>query len=440
MEKLKLKIMAAAAGHKADADIYIEENKRVETAANEGAIDKVVEADSFGIGIRLFKGSKMGFGFTTLKDESQAAAFVDKVASSIYIDGYDGYKPEAQFKQEPINLEDPDFDNITMAQRKKRALEIEAAVTAADARVKYARDTTCVDQKIRIHYLNTAGASYEYTKTYSYAFTTAIASDNGLDEAVDAMEGNTAWGRIDGAALGADAGKRAAAMLSGAPIASGGYNLIIPPYVACEFLQVISPMFSGANLRKGKTLLAGYKNGDMMGQEFLNIVDDARMENKAGSFPVDGEGVAGLAKHMIKNGKFNSFIYDKESAKHYGLESTGNGVRQAYKTLPEAGVSNFYMEPGKRNTGDILKKEKGIFVNSMMGLHMTDTVSGNFSLGMNGWIFEEGEKKQAVKEVLITGNIKSFLAGISAIGDDLKFYFNFGSPTIVVRGITLAGK
>lgn len=432
--------MAAAAGHNAQADIYIEENKRIEVSANDRAIDKVVEADSFGIGIRLFKGDKMGFGFTTLKDVDGAGAFVDKVASSICIGGYGGYKMEETFKCEELKIDDKYFEEISMDKRKKRALEIEAAAMAADKRVKYVRDTTCVDQKIRVHYSNTAGASYEYGKTFSFAFTTAIASEGGMDEAADAMEGNIVWAGIDADALGNDAGKRAAAMLSGQAVKSGVYTLIIPPYVACEFLQVIAPMFSGANLRKGKTLLAGYKTGDTMGPDFLNIIDNAIMENKPGSFPVDGEGAVGQAKHLIKNGKFNSFYYDKISAEHYSLKSTGNGVRQAYKALPEAGVSNFYLEPGKERTDEILKKENGIFVNSMMGLHMTDTVSGNFSLGMNGWIFEDGEKKKAVKEVLITGNVKSFLAGISATGDDMKFYSSFGSPTIVVKGLTLAGK
>ena len=440
MEKLKEKLLSAAVKIGAEADIYIEENRRIEVSANDRAIDKVVEADSFGIGIRLFKGSKMGFGFTTLKDQDGVEKFVDKVKDSINIEGFEGYALEPRFNTGKLSISDPGFDNKTLEKRKQRALDIEAAAVGADKRVKYSRDTTCVDQKISIHYLNTSGASYIYGKTFSYAFTTAIASDKGEDVAVDAMEGGTSWDNIDPQALGHDAGFRAAGLLNSKPVNSGAYNLIIPPYVACEFLQVISPMFSGANLRKGKTLLAGYKPGDSIGPDFINIIDNASMDFKPGSYPVDGEGVAGQAKHMIKAGKFNSFIYDKVSAAHFKIKSTGNGVRQAYKTLPEAGVSNFYMEAGKHDTGSILKNISGIFVNSMMGLHMTDTVSGNFSLGINGWVFEDGEKKQAVKEVLITGNVKDFLANISAVGNDLKFYFSFGSPTIVVKDITLAGK
>ena len=293
MEKLKQKILSAVLRYKAGADIYIEENKRIEVSANDRSIDKVVEADSFGIGIRLFKDSKMGFGFTTLKDENGAEQFVDKIMESVYIEGFSNYGIEPQFKADSVRISDPGFDGVSMEKRKKRALNIEAAVVSADPKVKYARDTNCVDQKIRIHYLNTAGASYIYDKTYSYAFTTAIASDKGLDEAVDAMEGNIAWDKIDGAALGADAGHRAAAMLNGEAVKSGVYSLIIPPNVACEFLQVISPMFSGAALRKGKTLLKGFKQGDSMGPDFLNIIDNACMDNSIGSFPVDGEGVAG---------------------------------------------------------------------------------------------------------------------------------------------------
>ena len=440
MEKLKQKFLSAIAKHKLEADIYIEENKKIEISANDNTIDKVVEADSFGVGIRVFKDSKMGFGFTTLKDVNMVDKLIDKVVAAIYIEGFAGYKPEPQHKVEDIINSDLNFDKITINQRKKRALDIEAAAISADSRVKYARDTTCVDQKMQIHYLNTSGASYIYGKTYSYAFTTAIASDKGLDEAVDAMEGNTIWDKIESQALGAYAGKSAAALLNGETVKSGTYNLIIPPHVACEFLQVIAPMFSAANLRKGKTLLAGFKQGDHIGPAFLNIMDNALLNNSPGSFPVDGEGVKAQAKHMIKEGKFNSFIYDKLSAAHYNIKSTGNGLRQSYKNIPEAGCSNFYMEAGKQKTQEILKKEKGIYVNSMMGLHMTDTVSGNFSLGINGWLFENGEKKQAVKEVLITGNVKNFLSNISAIGNDFKYYLNFGSPTLVVKDMTLAGK
>jgi PmbA protein len=139
---------------------------------------------------------------------------------------------------------------------------------------------------------------------------------------------------------------------------------------------------------------------------------------------------------VVESGKLNTFLYDIINAGYFRTETTGNSSRPDFKGLPDCGPSNFYINPGSGKS----EGETGILVNSLMGLHMTDTISGNFSLGINGWLVEKGEKKQAVKETLITGNIRDFLMKVDVICGDLKFYGQFGSPTIVVRDISVAGK
>jgi PmbA protein len=151
---------------------------------------------------------------------------------------------------------------------------------------------------------------------------------------------------------------------------------------------------------------------------------------------VDGEGSAGTNKAVVEEGKLNTFLYDIINAEQMKTKSTGNSDRPDFKSLPDCGPSNFYIQAGTGNHCG----ENGILINSLMGLHMTDTISGNFSLGINGWLMDKGEKKQAVKETLITGNIRDFLMKIDVICGDLKFYGQFGSPTIVVRDIAVAGK
>ncbi len=436
IEKLKSKIESAGL----TADIYLERSVRSEIGANDGAIEKVQESDSFGAAVRVFKDGRMGFAWTTSPDPEEAVKIIEKARDTMFVDGYSGLDFKPLKNSGGIKMNDPVFESVTLEKKKARALEIEAAAKAASPKVKFVRDTTCVDILSSTSYFNTSGAQYDYEKTYSYAFTSAIASDGVHDEAADVMEGSALWQGVDPAELGKQAGLRAASLLTGGQVPTGEYTLIIPPYAAVEFLQVISPMFSAANLRKGKTLLAGAAEGDEIASGHVTLVDDPCMDYGAGSYPADGEGFEGTKKKLIDAGRFKGFLYDMKEAAFYKKASSGNSIRSSFKALPEPGVSNFYFEPGKENTGNILKKQKGIFINSMMGLHMTDTVSGNFSLGMNGWIFENGEKKGAVKEVLITGNIKDFLKKITAVCDDLKFYMNFGSPTVIATGITVAGR
>lgn len=440
MEKFleKFRSLAAAAG--LTADIYAEKLSKSEVAANDGAIDRVQESETFGAAVRVFKDGKMGFAYTSSPEAGSAAVILEKARLSMFVEGYGdpGFRPFAG--KNNIKMRDPGYENVTLEKKKERALSVEGAAKAASAKVKYVRDTTCVDLLSRTAYFNTSGAQYDYEKTYSYIFTSAIASDGSSDEAADVMEGNVIWSKLDAVELGRQAGSRAAALLSGGPVKTGVYSLIIPPYAAVEFLQVISPMFSAANLRKGKTLLAGIKDGEMIASAAVNLIDDPCMDYGVGSYPADAEGFEGKKKSLIDAGKFGGFIYDMKEAAYFKKEGSGNSARATYKSLPEPGVSNFHIEPGNMKTPELLKNLEGIYINSMMGLHMTDTVSGNFSLGINGWSFSSGEKKGAVKEVLITGNISDFLRKISHAGDDLKFYMNFGSPTLFVDGITVAGK
>ncbi len=440
MEKLIEAVKSEISKRKIKADIYLEENTRTEVAVNDGSVDRISQAVSFGMGLRIFKDSKMGFGFSTVKTAAQAAELMDKTEKNARAEGYAAYEFGPAFEPGKINMADPGYLSVTMEQRKARALSMEASVKKSSGKIKSACDTTCVDNYSRIFYLNSAGAQYNYEKTYSFAFTSAVATDGRSDEVVDAMEGSVIWNEVDADKAGALAGEKAAGLLSGGPVKSGRYNLIIPPAAAVEFLQVISPMFSGANLRKGKTLLMNVKKGEKIGADMLSIVDNPLMDNRIGSYPADGEGVRGFEKEVISAGAFGTFLYDMVSGAHFKTASTGNAVRGSYKAMPDISVSNFYIKPGEKGGAEKIMKEKGILINSMMGLHMTDTVSGNFSLGINGWLVENGEKIQPVKEVLITGNIREFLMNIRAIGDDLKFYFNFGSPTILAGDIMVAGK
>ena len=199
-------------------------------------------------------------------------------------------------------------------------------------------------------------------------------------------------------------------------------------------------MFFSNNVRKGKSLLYYSKEGDRIASDKITIADDALLQNHAGSFPSDAEGTAGMDKTLVDNGVFKTLLYDRFNGLLMQKQGTGNCVRDSFKNLPDVGVSNFYIKPGKAMKDLVMSKEKGILVNSFMGLHTIDTVSGNFSLGMDGWLSSIGEASVPVRDVLITGNIKTLLLNVSEVCDDLKFYFNFGSPTIIIKDVQIAGR
>lgn len=75
-----------------------------------------------------------------------------------------------------------------------------------------------------------------------------------------------------------------------------------------------------------------------------------------------------------------------------------------------------------------------------MGLHTADPISGEFSLGASGIIYHKGEVLKSVRGITIAGNFLDILKNAVLVGNDLKFYGNVGSPSVVVEGLTVAGE
>jgi PmbA protein len=436
VEKLAEKIKEAMAGARFAWDAYIEGKETREVKVNSAQIDSVKSAVMAGAAIRVFKNGKMGFAYTTSPDGVKSA--VEKAEENCLIEGYENYSPGAASYSGGLRMDSGNFENNTMDKIKEAAFALESSVNTFGSGVKYARDATVSENKSTITYFNSSGSSAVYSRTSAFCYVTAIAGEEGAQEAVDAAATSADFTKLDFAATGKSAAARAAAMLGGGSVKSGKYGLFMPPHTAVDLLSVLSQLFLGNNIRKGKSLFKDNHYGDVIGPDFLEIRDDPNLEMRAGSYPIDAEGTAGLNKAVVKNGKINSFLYDIFNAA--GSVSTGNCARRGFKAMAEPGASNFYIPAGKTPREAALENFTGIYADALMGLHTANPVSGNFSLGVAGWLYEKGKIIKPVKETLIAGNIKDIMKNITAICDDLEFYFSFGSPSIVIKDVTAAGK
>jgi len=74
-----------------------------------------------------------------------------------------------------------------------------------------------------------------------------------------------------------------------------------------------------------------------------------------------------------------------------------------------------------------------------MGLHTVDTISGDFSLGCSGVLYRKGKREKTVRGITVAGNILELLSSVEEVGNDLCFYGNVGSPSVLVKKLTLGG-
>jgi PmbA protein len=231
---------------------------------------------------------------------------------------------------------------------------------------------------------------------------------------------------------------RTARIISGKPLPTGKYILLLEPEISAALIDEIGDLFCASDVHKGHSMMKG-KLGEQIAGNALTLIDDARLPGRMGSSMFDGEGAPTGRTVLIESGFAKNYLYNLRYAAKDGVPSTGNASR-SLASLPDVGASNLVLAPGQEPADSIIKGvPNGFLVVELMGMHTLNHVSGDFSLGAKGVRVKNGELCEPVAGVTISGNLIDILKKITAIGGDLEFFGSTGASTIVVEDVAVAG-
>ena len=92
------------------------------------------------------------------------------------------------------------------------------------------------------------------------------------------------------------------------------------------------------------------------------------------------------------------------------------------------------------------KAGDGIYVTGVKGLHAgANPITGDFSVESEGFLINDGKKAGPVKSFTIAGNFFSLLKEIDSLSNEVKWgipggFTVFGSPDVLIKGMSVAGK
>ncbi|MGH2819543.1 MAG: TldD/PmbA family protein, partial [Actinomycetota bacterium] len=332
---------------------------------------------------------------------------------------------------------------VSPEQRVGLALELERAARTFDPRVRAIEDAVYADSDTEIALATSTGIAGTYRRTDAWCYAVAI-----VGEGDDTMVGfdfglGRGLGELDAGAVAASAARRGLVVLGAAKIRSERMPVVFDPYVAGQFLGVLSQALTGEAVQKGRSLFAG-KVGETVAAAGLSLLDDGRLEGAPGSAPWDGEGVPRGRTEVIRDGVLASFLYDVTSARREGRASTGNAARAGFKSTPHPSPSNLAFESSEVAPHELLRRAgRALLVQDFHGVHSgANPVSGDFSVGATGRLLESGSPGRPVKEVTIAAPMLDILEGIEAVASDrrwLPFGGSLGGATTLVSEMTVAG-
>lgn len=182
----------------------------------------------------------------------------------------------------------------------------------------------------------------------------------------------------------------------------------------------------GRNIQQKASFLAE-KKGLKVGSEHFTLIDDPLLVGGLGSRLFDGDGFAAKKRVMVEKGILKEFYVDWYYSRKLGWEPTTGGP------------SNLIVPPGKRSVKQIMKDlGKGILVTGFIGGNSNST-TGDFSVGIFGKLFENGEPVQAVAEMNIAGNHLEFWNKLAEVANDPWMYSSQRSPSLVFTDVVVSG-
>ncbi|MBI4683575.1 MAG: TldD/PmbA family protein [Nitrospirae bacterium] len=425
------------------AEVYLKSAGSLTLEVKNQEIDAVESSLSFGYSLRIIKNQRLGFSYST-SDSETGTVVKNAIESSEWSDADEYLGLPSNSRHEALGTGRLDsleiFDKEIEALKEEEAityvLTIEKAAKDFDNRIKKIRKASATFTNGEIYVLNSNGVDIFYPYTKCIAQVMAVAEENGEGQMGWDFNGSRFLKDLSFDEIGRNAAKRAVQLLGSRKISTAKVPVILDNSVVSEFLGILASSLSAESVQKGRSLLKD-KIGHKVMASGINIVDSGITPRRLGTVPVDGEGVATSEKVLIREGILQHYLHNTYTAKKAGVNSTGNAVRGGYSGLPSVGITNLSISAV--SASDVMpfisllnSLDNGLYITEAMGVHTANPISGEFSVGVSGLWIERGKVKFPVKEAVISGDMLSLFSKIEAIGDDLRFYGNIGTPSLLI--------
>ena len=185
----------------------------------------------------------------------------------------------------------------------------------------------------------------------------------------------------------------------------------------------------------------------MIAAPIVTLVDDPFHPENPEPINFDAEGSPTHRKNVIEKGVLKTLLYNLKTAAVAGKKTTGNASKAGYDSPVGLRPFTMYLEGGDLTEEELLEKAgNGVMITSLGGLHAgADPISGDFSLQSSGFMIRDGKKAEYVKSFTVAGNFYDLLKNITALANDCHLPMAmgmtaFGSPSVLVEGLSIAGK
>jgi PmbA protein len=410
-----------------DAGAEASEGCGLSVSVRKGELETVERNRDKSLGVTVYVGHRRGNASTS---DFSEAAIQQTVQAAYDIARFTAEDPTAGLPdEEDIAKQQPELDlfhpwSVNSEEAAQLALACEAAALKTSRRITNSDGAGVSAQQSHFFSAHTHGFRGGYASSRHSMSVAPIAAMPGKNAEMQRDAWFTSMRAADQMAspeaVGRYAAERALSRLGSRKIPTTECPVLFESPVAAGLLGGFVQAVSGGSLYRKTSFLL-----DSMGKQVfpkhIEILEDPHVLRGKGSSPFDDEGVRGLKRAVVSDGRVEGYFLSSYSARKLGMKTTGNA----------GGSHNLVLTSKRTRSSDDLKAMlqklgTGLFVIELMGQGV-NYVTGDYSRGASGFWVENGEIAFPVHEITIAGNLKTMFKGIEAVGADT---YNYGAKTI----------
>ena len=323
----------------------------------------------------------------------------------------------------------PVDDAIELAKR------CEQAALDADNRINNSEGATINLHEAQFVFANSLGFIGGYPSSRHSISCAVIA---GQDEAMERDYWYTvardAGDLVDAQQVGRIAAERTVRRLNARQIDTMQVPVLFEAPIASSLLGHFVSAVSGGSLYRKSSFLLDQLDKPVFAPH-IDIEDNPDILKGLASSPFDDEGVRVQRRAIVEKGVLRGYFLGTYSARKLGMRTTGNSGGNHNLILKPSGA-----RPDELDFAGLLKQMgRGLLVTELLGQGVNH-VTGDYSRGAAGFWVEHGEIQYPVNEITIAGNLKDMFRNIVAAGSDVLVQGSRQCGSILVEGMTVAGR
>ncbi|MBO4340007.1 MAG: TldD/PmbA family protein [Bacteroidales bacterium] len=409
------------------------------TGVLNGEIDKTSRALDRSLQIAIFANGRFGtFSSNRLEMEGLRKFILDAI-STVKMLEEDSFRnlpsPERLAKDavtgEELKLYDPQYEKLDSSWRRSFAL----GTSAWSRKGQFEKGFRVIAEEGE--YSDSVFDSLTIDSQGLYARHTETSFEIGYELTIEDTGGNRYssywWDAapllkdLDAGSCAETAALRAAAQIGPQGCSSGKYTVVVDTECASRLLTPVFNALGGYALQQKNSFLEG-TIGKKVFPEFLDILDCPRDKGKTGSRLFDSEGVATKETPIIEKGVVKQYFLNTYIAAKMSMEPTVEDVTRAV-VRPVGTIET---------AEQLLESVKDcIYVTGFNGGN-SNTSTGNYSYGIEGFLVKGGKIVCPLREMLMTGNFITLWNSLFATARDARPCMSKLIPTLAFSNVDIS--